>query len=94
MSKQPVILCRCEDITQAQVRAMLEQGYTTYEDLKRQLRVGMGPCQGQTCGELLQREIASFLGKKYDEIPTHKIRPMTTGVKLKAIKEAANDEER
>jgi bacterioferritin-associated ferredoxin len=94
MSKQPVILCRCEDITQAQVRAMLEQGYTTFEDLKRQLRVGMGPCQGQTCGELIQREIASFLGKKYDEIPTHTIRPMTTGVKLKAIKEAANDEER
>ena len=33
----------------------------TFEEIKRILRVGMGPCQGNTCGQLLQREISKYL---------------------------------
>ena len=40
----------------------INEGYTNFEDLKRLLRVGMGPCQGNTCGHLIQRELANFLG--------------------------------
>ncbi len=92
MDPKKVIICRCEDISLAEVREYLEKGFVTFEDLKRQLRVGMGPCQGATCSELIQREIARFLGKKVEEIPTQKSRPLTAGVKLKAIAEASQDE--
>ncbi|MDD3123883.1 MAG: (2Fe-2S)-binding protein [Candidatus Izemoplasmatales bacterium] len=92
MNDKLTIICRCEDITKEQIHECLEKGFTNYEDLKRQLRVGMGPCQGQTCSELIQREIAIFLGKKYEEISIQKTRPLITGVKLKSINEGTKDE--
>jgi len=87
-----ILICRCEDVSLADIRALLGQGYVTVEDLKRQLRIGMGPCQGTGCGMLLQREVAAFLQKKVEDIPLGTIRPLTTGVKLKSIAEATTDD--
>ncbi len=92
MHDDHVILCRCEDVTLGDVRRMLAAGYVTVEDLKRQLRIGMGPCQGTTCGLLLQREVASFLKKSPEDVPIAKARPFVVGVTLKAIAEAADEE--
>jgi len=89
MSNQDIIICRCEDITLAEIRHWMELGYTTIEDLKRQLRVGMGPCQGSTCMPLIQRELASFLKVPVETIALPKTRPMVAGVPLKAIAKAA-----
>ena len=61
MKKDQTIICRCEDVTLKQIHDLMDQGYTTFEDLKRLLRVGMGPCQGNTCGHLIQRELATYL---------------------------------
>ncbi|HHY22069.1 MAG TPA: (2Fe-2S)-binding protein [Bacilli bacterium] len=85
MNKKNIIICRCEDISLQQIHELLEQGYTTFEDLKRLLRVGMGPCQANTCGHLIQREIAKYLDKNIEEIKVHKTRPMIVGVPLKSI---------
>lgn len=92
MNKRNVIICRCEDVTLQELHDVLEEGYTTFEDVKRILRVGMGPCQASTCGLLVQQEIAKFLGKRVKDIETHVTRPLTMGVKLGKIKEAAEDE--
>ncbi|MCL4439891.1 MAG: (2Fe-2S)-binding protein, partial [Firmicutes bacterium] len=56
--KDLIIMCRCEDITVDEVRAYIEQGVTDLEQLKRLLRVGMGPCQGRTCTPLIVNELA------------------------------------
>ncbi|HBG33508.1 MAG TPA: (2Fe-2S)-binding protein, partial [Acholeplasmataceae bacterium] len=85
MNKKEIIICRCEDVNLEQIHQLLEQGYTNFEDLKRLLRVGMGPCQANTCGFLIQREIAKFLNKPMEEIPVHKVRPLITGVQLSKI---------
>lgn len=92
MSEKKVIICRCEDVSQEEIRAKLEQGYTTFEDLKRLLRVGMGPCQANTCGHLIQREISQYLQVPVESVPIHKVRPLTSGVKLNSIAEALKDE--
>ncbi|MBN2503841.1 MAG: (2Fe-2S)-binding protein [Bacilli bacterium] len=92
MSDKDIIICRCEDITREDIRKCMERGFITFEDLKRQLRVGMGPCQGQTCSELIKRELADFLGEKPDVINTHKTRPLVIGVKLKSIKAGVDNE--
>ncbi len=76
MSNQDIIICRCEDISLAEIRHWMELGYTTIEDLKRQLRVGMGPCQGSTCMPLIQRELANFLKVPVETIALPKTRPM------------------
>jgi len=92
MSKKDIIICRCEDVSLVDIHECLEAGYTTFEDLKRILRVGMGPCQGQTCSQLIQAEIATYLNLKKEDIKTQKTRPLITGVVLEDIaKQARGD---
>ena len=91
-NKDQIIICRCSDVTLQDIHELLEQGYTSFEDLKRLLRIGMGPCQGQTCAELVRKEIAAYLHKEVESVPIHKTRPLTMGVKLKAIAGSEEDE--
>lgn len=92
MSKKDIIICRCEDVTLDQIHQLLDQGYTSFEDIKRILRVGMGPCQGNTCGTLIQREISRYLNIPLEEVKIHKVRPLVAGVKLDAIVRGSEDE--
>jgi glycerol-3-phosphate dehydrogenase len=43
------LLCECELVTREQVRAAVDAGVHELEDLRRQMRVGYGPCQGGFC---------------------------------------------
>jgi len=85
MSKKDIIICRCEDVTMDDLQNAMEEGYTTFEDLKRILRVGMGVCQGNNCELLVQRELSKFLQKPIHEVHTHTKRPLTVGVLLQSI---------
>ena len=44
-----VILCRCEDVTLADVQHAVKLGYTDVEEVKRYTGFGTGPCQGKEC---------------------------------------------
>ena len=48
MSKK-VILCRCEDVTLADVEHAVALGYRDLEEVKRYTGFGTGPCQGKEC---------------------------------------------
>lgn len=92
MNKSDIMICRCEDVSLQDLHDCLDEGYTTFEDVKRILRVGMGPCQANTCGLLVQREIAKYLNQPLRKIATAKVRPLITGVKLKSIVENTKNE--
>ncbi len=92
MNKRDIIICRCEDVTLQDIHNLMDKGYTSFEELKRLLRIGMGPCQGNTCGQLVQREISKYLKVKLEAVKIQKVRPLTTGVKLNSINEGARDE--
>lgn len=62
------IVCRCEDVPLSEVKRAISEGFDTLEELKRHLRVGMGPCQGRTCMPLLARILARETGKPLEEI--------------------------
>jgi len=62
------IVCRCEEVTLSQVEQAIDEGYDTLEELKRHLRVGMGPCQGRTCLPLLARVLARRTGRPLEEV--------------------------
>jgi NADPH-dependent 2,4-dienoyl-CoA reductase/sulfur reductase-like enzyme len=49
LAKPETIVCRCEDVTFANLR-----GRTGWSDLKLQTRCGMGPCQGRVCGPAIE----------------------------------------
>ena len=82
MADRDVIICRCEDITREEVRNLIQAGFTTIEEIKRISRMGMGPCQGRTCHQLLVREISELTGKKAGEIVPAIARPPIKGIKL------------
>jgi NAD(P)H-nitrite reductase large subunit len=69
------IVCRCEDITTEEVLQVIDQGFTTLEEIKRVLRCGMGPCQGRTCTPLITRLIAQKTKKSVAEIQRPVTRP-------------------
>jgi thioredoxin reductase len=45
------IVCRCEDVTVAELREAVQQGSREINALKAATRCGMGPCGGRMCGE-------------------------------------------
>ncbi|CAB3809899.1 NAD(P)/FAD-dependent oxidoreductase [Paraburkholderia fynbosensis] len=57
------IVCRCEDVTRAEIDAACDAGAHDVNQLKAWTRCGMGPCQGRTCGdvagELLMRRLGA-----------------------------------
>lgn len=85
MNEKDIIMCRCEDVTLEDLHQKIDEGYETFEDLKRILRIGMGPCQANTCGILIQKELAKYLDKKIEKVKTHHSRPMIQGVSLGKI---------
>ncbi|MGN6756301.1 MAG: FAD-dependent oxidoreductase, partial [Thermomicrobiales bacterium] len=43
------LICECELVTRARVDATIAGGIANLDDLRRDLRLGMGPCQGGFC---------------------------------------------
>jgi len=88
VTDETIIICRCEDITLADLHSAFEEGITDFEELKRVLRCTMGPCQGRTCRELILREISKFRNVEPDDIEVPVYRPPTTPVTLAELAEA------
>jgi thioredoxin reductase len=47
------IVCRCEDVTRAEVEDAIQSGAYDVNQIKSWTRAGMGPCQGRMCGEIV-----------------------------------------
>ena len=52
------IVCRCEDVTRAEIDAGYDAGAREINQLKHFTRCGMGPCQGRICGEAVAELLA------------------------------------
>ena len=70
--KKNTIVCRCEDITVEEVEKAIDEGYTDIEELRKKLRIGMGPCQGRVCIQLVIKILEKKTGKKIkpENLPT------------------------
>ncbi|MDO5114965.1 MAG: (2Fe-2S)-binding protein [Synergistaceae bacterium] len=79
------VICRCEEIEIDEIRKWIAAGYTEFDELKRILRVGMGPCQGRGCREIILRELARATGKPLAEVRSGVIRPPVKPIKVKLL---------
>jgi len=70
-----VIVCRCEEVTAGQIRAVVAHGCQGPNQAKSFLRAGMGPCQGRLCGPVVSAVIAGERGVSVAEIGYYRIRP-------------------
>ena len=76
------VICRCEEIEIDEIREWIARGYDTFDELKRELRVGMGPCQGRGCRDIILRELSRATGKPISEIGPGTMRPPVKPIKI------------
>ena len=78
-------ICRCEEVTEAEIRAAIRSGARTVKEIKRWTRAGMGICQGRTCRRLIERILAEELGLKPSEVEISSYRQPVRPVSLKSL---------
>ncbi|MGA1793630.1 MAG: 2Fe-2S iron-sulfur cluster-binding protein [Thermoplasmatota archaeon] len=77
-----IIICRCERVTKEDIiKYLKENGTMDLNALKAALRIGMGPCGGKTCTELVLR-VYRELGIDISTVEPHVERPFTQEVPL------------
>ena len=70
-----ILICRCEEVTEEEIRQAVRDGADAIAGVKRRTRAGMGLCQGHTCSKLVARIIAEETGKSVAEILPATVRP-------------------
>ncbi|MFO8133646.1 MAG: (2Fe-2S)-binding protein [Thermoplasmatota archaeon] len=85
------IICRCEDVTEADILEAIGDGCRTLDELKYRLRLGMGPCQGRTCLALAARILARETGQSIEELAWQTARPLVVPVSLGTLEGEPHD---
>ena len=80
-----LLICRCQEVTEAEIKAAIADGATTVDGGKRRTRAGMGLCQGKTCGRLVQQMITRQTGQNPAEVLPMKSRMPARPVKISSF---------
>ncbi|MCF8012602.1 MAG: (2Fe-2S)-binding protein [Clostridiales bacterium] len=59
--KKPVYICRCQEITEDDIKKAIEDGARTVKGVKNRTGATMGLCQGRTCRKLIERMLARYV---------------------------------
>ena len=74
------IICRCENLSLRTLRQAISNGLDTPAALKRNLRVGMGLCQGRTCAGMVAQLVSEMTERQSNTAsffaPRLPVRPM------------------
>ena len=81
---EDVVICRCEEVTEGEVRRAIQEGAASLAGIARRTRAGMGLCQGKTCHCLLARLLAAETGTTMEEARPRTARPPVRPVPLDA----------
>lgn len=76
------IVCRCEEVTAGDIRAMAQIGRPGPNQVKAFTRAGMGPCQGRQCGYTVTRILAAAENRPAGEVGFYRVRPPLKPVTL------------
>jgi hypothetical protein len=76
------LVCRCEEVSLADVQAALDQGARDLQTVKLLTRLGMGACQGRNCAPAMGPYLRRATGRTADEVGRINPRPPTTPVPL------------
>lgn len=67
LARPDTILCRCEELTLAEIEAGFDENSSSIGAVKRGTRAGMGRCQGRYCGPIVAAVAAARQGIPLDE---------------------------
>jgi sarcosine oxidase subunit beta len=80
-----IILCRCEDMTLADLERSVARGYADIEEVKRYTGFGTGPCQGKECMALVAIELARLTKQPPEAIAPFTSRPPIASTPLRLL---------
>lgn len=89
---ETVLLCRCSEVTEQEVRQAVREGAKTVAAVKTRTRAGMGLCQGRTCRRLIARLIAEETGQQPSDLLPPTSRPPVRTISLAALAGGDDDE--
>ena len=78
-----IVLCRCEDVTLADIEHSVDRGYKDIEEVKRYTGFGTGPCQGKECLRQVALAIARAAGRPPAEMAPFTSRPPLAPTELR-----------
>lgn len=81
------IFCPCNGITVGALRAAVDGGARSPDDLKRMTRCGMGVCQWRRCGPAIMRWLSGTLGVPMGRLSLPRVRPPLRPVPVSAFAE-------
>lgn len=90
LAEPETIICRCEQISLAEIRTAISYGAQTVTDIKNITRSGMGYCQGRTCASILSQILASQRNCPPAEGYYLNIRPPIHAVPIEFFTESSN----
>ncbi len=86
-------VCRCEEITVEDIENAIDEGYTDFEELRRYLRIAMGPCGGRTCRLNALKILSRKTGILIEKLDPGNFRPPAVPTTFKAISEGSENDE-
>jgi len=84
----PTHVCRREEIGAAAIRLAVADGARSVNDVKRQTRAGMGPCQGIFCVPAIAALLVAETGLPPDRIAPMTARPPVRPLPLERLAES------
>ena len=87
-----LLICRCEEVSEAEILEAIREGARTVNEVKRRTRAGMGLCQGKTCRRLVSQILARELGQPIGEVEPSTYRPPVRPVELRVLASVEDDD--
>ncbi len=94
--KDDTIICRCEEITLAEIKSAIQMGARSIGEVKMLTRTGMGNCQGRMCEHTVAAIIAHELSGKgitREDVGYYSIRPPLHPLPQSFLADAVPEEE-
>jgi NAD(P)H-nitrite reductase large subunit len=92
MAQPDTVICRCEEVTRAEIGQAMRLGADTLDAVKSLTRCGMGNCQGRVCGSLVAAQVARETRRPRAEVGQFRVRPPVFPIPLTALKPVAEDQ--
>lgn len=85
------IVCRCEEVTAGQVKALAVEWKGSLRAIKQCTRAGMGQCQGRICESTITKLAATASGRSQEAVGRDTSRLQIKPVSLSALAEPVTD---
>ncbi|MEW6265712.1 MAG: NAD(P)/FAD-dependent oxidoreductase [Thermodesulfobacteriota bacterium] len=85
LARKDTIICRCEEITLAEIEEALADNASNINEIKRMTRSGMGRCQGRMCGPALYELLSRKQGSQPEGLGAFQPRPPVKPVSLEVL---------